>query len=51
MMPDLGNYSTSVISAYVISLIVITCFVILTLVKSNKVKKELQEAMHKIQKK
>lgn len=50
-MPDLGNYSNTVISAYVISLIVITCFVILTLIKSIRVKKELQEAMHKIQKK
>ena len=50
-MPDLGSYSNTVISAYVISLIVITCFVILTLTKSIRIKKELQKKINEIQKK
>jgi len=50
-MPDLGNYGNTVISAYVISLIVITCFVIFTLIKSIRVKKELQKKINRIQKK
>ena len=41
-MPELGQYETSVISAYVISFVIIGTFLIFTLIKSKQTKKELE---------
>ncbi len=41
-MPDLGQYAPSVISAYLISFVIIGTFLIATLNKSNQTKKELE---------
>ena len=40
-MPELGQYTNSVISAYLVSFLVIGFFLVLTLVKSYKAKKNL----------
>jgi heme exporter protein CcmD len=41
-MPELGQYGTSVIIAYLISFVIIGTFFLVTLNKSNQTKKELE---------
>lgn len=41
-MLELGEYGTSIISAYLISFVIIGTFLVVTLNKSNQTKKELK---------
>ncbi|WP_208351967.1 heme exporter protein CcmD [Pseudaestuariivita rosea] len=43
MMPDLGRYATEVISAYVVSIVIILAIVALTLWQARKTKARLEE--------
>lgn len=42
-MPELGQYTNSVISAYLVSFLIIGFFLVLTLIKSYKAKKNLTQ--------
>ena len=42
-MPELGQYTNSVISAYLVSFLIIGFFLVLTLIKSYRAKKDLSQ--------
>ena len=42
-MPELGQYTNSVISAYLVSFLIIGFFLVLTLISSYKAKKNLTQ--------
>ncbi len=42
MMPDLGKYAATVLSAYGVSLVLILALVAVSIWRGNKVKKELE---------
>ena len=42
-MPELGQYTNSVISAYLVSFLIIGFFLVLTLIKSYRTKKNLTQ--------
>lgn len=42
-MPELGQYTNSVISAYLVSFLIIGFFLVLTLIKSYRAKKDLTQ--------
>ena len=44
MMPDLGKYAETVLSAYAISLVLLALIIVLSLVKSRRVKRKLDAA-------
>lgn len=43
MIPDLGTYAAEVLSAYAVSLMLLTGVVVLSLVRWRKVKRQLEE--------
>ncbi|KGM87009.1 heme exporter protein CcmD [Roseovarius mucosus DSM 17069] len=48
MMPDLGKYAEAVLSSYAVSILMIVVLVMLSVRRSNRVKKELQEVESKV---
>lgn len=48
MMPDLGKYADAVLSSYAVSILMIVVLVLLSVRRSNRVKKELQEVERKV---
>jgi heme exporter protein D len=48
MMPDLGKYAEAVLSSYAVSILMIVVLVLLSVRRSNRVKKELQEVESKV---
>lgn len=48
MMPDLGKYADAVLSSYAVSILMIVVLVLLSVRRSNRVKKELQEVESKV---
>jgi heme exporter protein D len=47
-MPDLGKYAEAVLTSYAISLVLLAAIVLLSLRRSRRVKKELQEIEEKV---
>ncbi|MFO7758126.1 MAG: heme exporter protein CcmD [Roseovarius sp.] len=47
-MPDLGKYAEAVLSSYVISLALLAAIILLSLYRSRRVKKELQDVEKKV---
>lgn len=47
-MPDLGKYAEAVLSSYAISLLLLGAIVLLSLYRSRRVKKELQDIERKM---
>ncbi|MGR3548770.1 MAG: heme exporter protein CcmD [Roseovarius sp.] len=48
MMPDLGKYADAVLSSYAVSILMIVVVVLLSVRRSNRVKRELQELESKV---
>lgn len=48
MMPDLGKYTEAVLSSYAVSILMIVVLVLLSVRRSNRVKKELQDVESKV---
>lgn len=47
-MLDLGKYAEAVLSSYAVSILMIVVLVLLSVRRSNRVKKELQEVESKV---
>lgn len=47
-MPDLGKYAEAVLSSYAVSLVLLGAIVLLSLHRSKRVKKELQDVEKKV---
>lgn len=47
-MPDLGKYAEAVLSSYAVSVLMIVVLVLLSVRRSNRVKKELQDVESKV---
>jgi heme exporter protein D len=47
-MPDLGKYAEAVLSSYAVSLVLLSGIVIVSLRRSRRVKKELQDMETKV---
>lgn len=47
-MPDLGKYAEAVLSSYAISLALLAAIILLSLHRSRRVKKELQDVEKKV---
>jgi heme exporter protein D len=43
MMPDLGKYAEAVLSSYAVTIALLAVLIVLSVRRSNRVKKELQE--------
>ena len=50
MMPDLGKYAETVLSAYAASIALIVVLVGVSILRSKKIKKELQDIENKVKK-
>jgi heme exporter protein D len=48
MIPDLGKYAEAVLSSYAVSILLIAVLIAVSVRRSNRVKKELQEVEHKV---
>ena len=48
MMPELGKYAHTVLSAYAVSILLILGLVAVSLLRAGKVKKQLQEIEDKV---
>ncbi|MFU8777251.1 MAG: heme exporter protein CcmD [Roseovarius sp.] len=48
MMPDLGKYAEAVLSSYAVSILLIAVLIAVSVQRSNRVKKELQEFEKKV---
>ncbi|ARE82290.1 Heme exporter protein D (CcmD) [Roseovarius sp. TM1035] len=48
MMPDLGKYAEAVLSSYAVTIALIAVLIVLSVRRSNRVKKELQEVETKV---
>lgn len=42
-MPDLGKYADTVLSAYAVSIVLVVALVVLTLIRSRRVKAQLEK--------
>lgn len=49
-MPDLGKYAETVLSAYGVSIVLILGLVWVSIRRSNKIKKQLQDVENKVKK-
>ncbi|AWZ22369.1 Cytochrome c-type biogenesis protein CcmD, interacts with CcmCE [Roseovarius sp. AK1035] len=47
-MPDLGKYAEAVLSSYAVTIALIAVLIVLSVRRSNRVKKELQEVETKV---
>jgi heme exporter protein D len=50
MMPDLGKYAEAVLSSYAISIALIIGLIVVSVMRANRVKKQLQEIENKVKK-
>lgn len=48
MMPDLGKYAEAVLSSYAVSIVLIVGLIVVSVLRSNRVKKELQQIEKKV---
>lgn len=48
MMPDLGKYADTVLSAYAVSIFLIVALVAVSMIRAGKVKNQLQEIEEKV---
>ncbi|WP_297768486.1 heme exporter protein CcmD [uncultured Roseovarius sp.] len=48
MMPDLGKYADAVLSSYAVSLVLLALIVWLSLRRSKRIKKELEDIESKV---
>ncbi len=48
MMPDLGKYAESVLSSYAVSIALIAGLIVFSVMRANRVKKQLQEIENKV---
>jgi heme exporter protein D len=48
MMPELGKYAETVLSAYVVSIILIVALVGISIYRSKKIKKKLQDVENRM---
>jgi heme exporter protein D len=46
-MPDLGKYAETVLSAYAVSLVLILGLIVVSILRSNRIRKELQKVESK----
>ncbi len=49
-MPDLGKYAETVLSAYAVSIALIVGLVMISILRSKKIKKQLQDVENKVKK-
>ena len=47
MMPDLGKYATTVLSAYTVSIVLIVGLVLVSILRARKIKNQLQDVEKK----
>ena len=50
MMPDLGKYADTVLSAYAVSIVLIVALVAVSLIRAGRVKRQLQDVEMKVKK-
>ncbi len=43
MMPELGKYSDTVLSAYAVSIVLVVALVVISLWRAKRIKRQLQE--------
>ncbi|WP_084732703.1 heme exporter protein CcmD [Roseovarius marisflavi] len=48
MMPDLGKYAEAVLSSYAISIAIIIGLIVVSVMRANRVNKQLQEIENKV---
>lgn len=48
MMPDLGKYAQTVLSAYGVSLLLLVALVVLTVLRGRRVRRALQEVEQRV---
>lgn len=48
MMPDLGKYAEAVLSSYAVSVVLIVALVVMSVLRSRRVKKQLEEIERKV---
>lgn len=48
MMPELGKYAETVLSAYAVSILLVVALVAVSLMRAKKVKKQLQKVEMKV---
>lgn len=48
MMPDLGKYAEAVLSSYAVSILLIAVLIAVSVRRSNRVRKDLQEVENKV---
>jgi len=47
-MPDLGKYAEAVLSSYALSIALIAGLIVVSVMRANRVKKQLQEIENKV---
>jgi len=47
-MPDLGKYAEAVLSSYAVSIALIAGLIVVSVMRANRVKKQLQEIENKV---
>ncbi len=50
MMPELGKYADTVLSAYAASLLLLIALVVMTLLRGRKVRREMEKAEERVRK-
>ncbi|WP_297779799.1 heme exporter protein CcmD [uncultured Roseovarius sp.] len=48
MMPELGKYAEAVLSSYAVAIVLIAGLITVSVMRSNRVKKELQQIENKV---
>lgn len=48
MMPDLGKYADTVLSAYAVSILLLVGLIVASIVRAKKVKKQLEDVETKV---
>jgi heme exporter protein D len=48
MMPDLGKYAEAVLSSYAVSIAIIIGLIVVSVMRANRVNKQLQEIENKV---
>lgn len=46
-MPDLGKYADAVLSAYAVSIVLVLGLILVSILRSNRIRKELQDIERK----
>ncbi len=50
MMPDLGKYADTVLSAYAASLLLLIALVVMSVLRGRKVRREMEQAEQRVRK-